>query len=361
MTVSAVPVTFVSSHALSGGSERYLLDLLGYLGRSWIRSIVVLEHGPFVDELKEAGYDVEVIACSGEPASIWRAATGLRDHLRGVRPAVVHANGIKAALVCTVRRPPVPVVWLKHDFSWDGWLGRAVARRCSRVVGVSAAVVASLARRPDVEVVHTGIAPVADGERADLGVPEGAPVIAVIGRLHPVKGHLDVVAIAPRILERAPDARFVFVGGEDPNLPDHALEIRRRIAHAGLESRIILTGHRTDVHAVMRRCSMILVPSGPDGRGAGREGFPLTVLEAMAVGVPVVAYDDGGTPEALGSCGLLVPPGDTDGLADAISLLLRDGSLGQQLVACGRKRVETSLRIDRMVMRMMETYSEAAR
>jgi glycosyltransferase involved in cell wall biosynthesis len=360
VTVPAVPVTFVSSHALAGGSERYLMDLLAHLGPSWIRSVVVLAEGPFVHELREAGYEVEVIACSGKPRSILRAAAALRDHLRHAQPVVVHANGVKAALVSTVRRPRVPVIWLKHDFSWDGWLGSAIARRCKRVVGVSAAVVASLARRSNVDVVHTGIDLVADGEPADLGVPDGVPVIAVIGRLHPVKGHLDVVAIAPRVLEQVPDARFVFVGGEDPNDLEYAREVRRRIAHEGLDDRIILTGHRSDVPAVMRRCSIVCVPSGPDGRGAGREGFPLTVLEAMAVGAPVVAYDDGGTPEALGSCGILVPPGDKDELAAAIVRVLADGSLRERLVNCGRERVVRSLTIDHMVARMMETYSEVA-
>src|SRR5205814_5873889 len=120
--------------------------------------------------------------------------------IRTRRPAVVHANGVKAALVAVAAAlgTRVPVVWVKHDFSWDGWLSRAVAWRCALVVGVSRAVLAAVPShraRP----VPTGI-DVPDVDRdaarrrlAELLQGEG-PFLMLVGRLHPVKGHAELLA-----------------------------------------------------------------------------------------------------------------------------------------------------------------------
>src|SRR5262245_35871222 len=93
-----VPVVFVSSHAGEGGSERYLEALVGHLGPAWVRAVVVLDEGPFVDRLRAAGVTVEVVP-TGRRAGIASGAVRLRAVLRRLEPAVVHANGVKAALV----------------------------------------------------------------------------------------------------------------------------------------------------------------------------------------------------------------------------------------------------------------------
>src|SRR5688572_6316070 len=141
----AVPVAFVSSHATLGGSEHYLELLLGALGPSWRCAVLALADGPFVAQLEAAGVPVTVIA-TGRRAGMLRSAVRLRRALRAASPAVVHANGIKAALVATLASLAggPPVVWVKHDYSRDGRLTRFVGRRCRRIVGVSTAVTESL-------------------------------------------------------------------------------------------------------------------------------------------------------------------------------------------------------------------------
>ena len=201
--MTTVKVCFVSSHGQRGGSEAYLRSLLSGLDRDWVASIVVLEDGPLVGGLRDDGYSVVVIPTSGSKIALVRSAFMLRRHLARNPADVVHANGVKAALVATLatvsRREPV--VWVKHDFSWDGRLAGLVARRCRLVVGVSSAVLAALPAAVRSQVVPTGVAvPAADVERARAAVDAlagGRPVLVLVGRLDPVKGHLDLLAAAP--------------------------------------------------------------------------------------------------------------------------------------------------------------------
>src|SRR5215210_6713948 len=156
--MDALPVSFVSSHATFGGSERYLETLIEQLGSAWIAQVVTLEEGPLAARLRDLGYPLEVLPTSGRWASILWSAWRLRRALLRARPAVVHTNAIKAALVAAQATvgTRLPIVWVKHDHSWDGPLAITIALRCRLVVGVSRTVTkvfrGRLAQR--IRVVH---------------------------------------------------------------------------------------------------------------------------------------------------------------------------------------------------------------
>lgn len=337
-------VTFVSSHARHGGSERYLERLVEELGDKWVGSIVALEDGPMVDRLRGRGQAVTVVP-TGARLSLLPAAFRLRRHLRRTRPTVVHANGVKAALVSVLAgaRP----LWLKHDFSWDGWLARLIGLRCTEVVGVSPAVVEVFRTVPRVQVsvVPTGVrVPSVDREAARAAVRtlvdgRPGPVLTVVGRFHPVKGHLDLLAAAPA------GAVVLFVGDDDPSEPEHGVEVRREAARAGA----VVAGGRDDALVLLAGSDVAVVPSGP-------EGFGLVAAEAMAVGTPVVAYAAGALPDVVGDAGILVPPGDVDALAVALERVLGDEDLRGRLVAAGRKRAASLFDADRWVQAMRTRY-----
>ena len=363
--MSAVPITFVSSHAHLGGEERYLLTLLEELGPDWIQEVIVLDEGPLLELLQN--YPVTVIPTSrraGIAVSGWR----LRRHLRRHRsPILVHANGVKAALVCALAG--VPFVWLKHDFSWDGRLARFVGRRARLVVGVSRAVTETFEGTSiRTDVVPSGIAsPRVDRSagRARLleaiGPPEPTFVAAIAARVDPTKGHDEALVVLPYLVERARGFRLVVMGGEhEPHL-QYAADLRRRIADEGLESSVTLLGHREDAIDLISGCDAVLVPSIVGERGLGREGFSLTALEAMAVGTPVIGYDHGGLPEVVGDCGLLVPPGDREALAAAILRLVTDGGLRERLSGCGIERAASDFALPRFVEEMKDRYRQAAK
>lgn len=362
-----VPVTFVSSHAGSGGSEHYLELLLDFLEPAWVAGVISLADGPFVARLRAAGHSVAVVE-TGNRLSLLASAMRVR-RLLGARPqAVVHANGVKAALVTALATPGlgIPIVWVKHDFSWDGPLARGVAARCDQVVGVSAAVTATFRRgRERVRVVHNGIPPIerdrdAARELVRALVGGDGDVVVLVGRLHPAKGQAELVEAAPRVLERRPGTRFLLLGGDDPHELAYGRRVRARIAELGLERDVAVRGHHPDAPGVIAGCDLLAMPSGPDERGMGREGFGIVGIEAMAVGTPVVGYAGGALPEVLGDCAVLVPEGDREALSAAILELLEDPARRAELATRGRQLARERYSLEATVSAMRERYAEAA-
>jgi glycosyltransferase involved in cell wall biosynthesis len=154
----------------------------------------------------------------------------------------------------------------------------------------------------------------------------GIPQVISIGRFAFPK---DFATLVEALAATQADYRAAFVG-EGPLLPEIAVTIRQR----GLTERIDLLGNRGDVPGVLASADVFVLSSRS-------EGFPVSILEAMAAGLPVVATDVGGIAESVidGETGLLVPPGDPGALAAALDRLLADSALRQRLGAAGRERV----------------------
>ncbi|HEU6446281.1 MAG TPA: glycosyltransferase family 4 protein, partial [Gaiellaceae bacterium] len=301
-----------------------------------------------------------------------RAGVRLGRLVRSLGAEVVHANGVKAALACALdpRLSRPPLVWVKHDFSWDGIVAAAVALRSRRVVAVSEAVAETfpgpLRRR--VSVVHNGLPPIAAdrpcGRRLvleALGAPESAPVVALVGRLDRDKGHEELLAALPEVVRRRPGTRVAFIGADNPRRPEYVGGLREQLERDGLADAVSFLGYRKDAVELMSGCDVVVVPSVVGEGGRGREGFGYVGLEAFAVGTPVVAYADGALRETLGDCALLVPPGDREALGDAVVRVLEDDGLRSRLVECGRARLQGRFSLDEMVCRMKDEYRAAAK
>jgi glycosyltransferase involved in cell wall biosynthesis len=160
--------------------------------------------------------------------------------------------------------------------------------------------------------------------RSVLGVDESTPVVFCSGRAQPYKGVQTLIDAAALLrVQGVDDVAFAFAGDGD-HLPD----LRDRAAKAGLTGFHFL-GQRADVHRLLPGASIAVVPS------LWAEAFGLTVVEAMAAGVPVVATRTGGIPELVadGETGMLVPPGDAPALAAAIRALLADPAGARSIAA----------------------------
>lgn len=353
-------VLFVSSHAELGGSERYLRDLLSSLAPDAVAGVIVLARGPLVEQLRGAGIEPVVIPTGAGLVSLLRSAWRLRRQAASNGGRVVHANGVKAALVCVLAGLQ-RVVWVKHDLSWDGRLARMIARRCRLVVGVSDAVLEALATAR-VKVVMPGVPKVAFSQERgrsaiDALCGHAGPVVASVGRIHPVKGHRELIEIGAEVLRRLPDTRFLFIGEPAATHEAYHLEMRR-LADDRLGGAAVWTGYRGDLPDLMSACSAIAITTGSDPVAPRGEGFGYTAVEAMAVGTPVIAYDIGAVGEVLEECGVLVPPGERRAFEDALADLLGDASRGEALVSCGRARAATVFAIDRFVDEMRAVYEE---
>jgi len=369
-SVACPKIAFVSSHAALGGSERYLEFLMERLGAPSAHTLVCLADGPFVERMTSLRYSPDVLPTGPTAAAIIGGAWRLRRVLALARPDVIHANGVKAALVAVLAtvNSRIPVLWVKHDYSWDGWLTCLIALRCTRVIGVSAAVVEHLAQRfPDrVHVVRTALTiPEVDEGRAAaaldlaLGGWASGPVLALVGRIHPVKGHLELIEIAAKLKQRLGNVKLAFIGTNDHSIPEYTAQIQARSRQLEVEDTVCFLGHREDALELVAACDAVIIPSGGHGRGTLQEGFGLVGVEAMAVGTPVVGYANGALPEILGDCALLVPPGDRDALLEGITRVIENEHFRQRLITCGRHRVASSFSAEAMLAAMRRHYNDS--
>jgi len=169
--------------------------------------------------------------------------------------------------------------------------------------------------------------------RAEFGWGPDTPVIIAAGRLDPRKGHLPLFDAFATLLARIPHARLL-ICGRTLNRSGYPEVLRQRVAELGIEYAVVFAGHRYDLPALMQGSDVFALPSE-------MEPFGLVFLEAMAVGLPVVAYYSGAVPEIVvnGVTGLLSYPDQPTDLVDNLARLLLDPSLASRMGAVGRQRV----------------------
>jgi glycosyltransferase involved in cell wall biosynthesis len=181
--------------------------------------------------------------------------------------------------------------------------------------------------------------------------------VAVLSRLSRLKGLEFFLEAAAKLAARFPEARFAIIG-EGRVFQDGAIvqsaykrELEAYADRLGLGGRVAFTGFRLDVPELLAEMTVSVLPTLS-------EGLSNTVLESMAAGVPVVATDVGGNPEAVqhGVSGLLVPPRDSEALACAIGVLLENRELAANLGQAGRQRVVEHFSNTRMVQETERFY-----
>ena len=191
--------------------------------------------------------------------------------------------------------------------------------------------------------------------RAKFELAEDTPLIGIVARIMVWKGHLDLIEALAKVKQVIPDVRLAIVGKADllaGNSPEsYEGQVRRRIAELGLEENVLWAGWFDDAPRVMADLDVVAVPSW-------EEPFGLVVTEAMAMERPVVGYDSGALPEIVtdGVEGLLVPPKDTDALANALITLLSDPARCAAMGKAGRARVLQQFRPSRQADDVAEIY-----
>jgi glycosyltransferase involved in cell wall biosynthesis len=183
------------------------------------------------------------------------------------------------------------------------------------------------------------------------GAKEGGPVV-MVGRLNPEKDIETLLRAVPLILRQHPDFRLEIAGGGP------CLAALRRLAEEGLrlDNSVRFLGEIRDIATLLARASVFVLPSLT-------EGISLTLLEAMARGLPVVATRVGGNPEVVvdGETGFLVPAQSPSDLAAAILRVHRDPARGRQMGLAGRRRVELNFEVGRMVAAYETLYADLLR
>jgi len=346
-------VLFVDHAEALGGAEHSLRLLLKHLDRHRFQPLLACNPGPLVGTA--AALDVPVIPVEmarirGEvlgPLRLLRGSQALAHLIRRQRVDIVHSNVMRASFYAALAATLAgrPLVWHVRDIHPPSERGytRLMCRQARRVIAISQAVAAMLPCPDKVTVVYNGLdleeyPPDLDGDaaRAELGLPSGAPVAGIVGRLQPWKGQERFLRAAALVIQHLPEARFLVVGGAIfGNGAAYEARLRQLAADLGLGERAIFTGHREDLPPLLAALDVLVHCSDA-------EPFGRVLIEGMAARRPVVACADGAVPEIVrhDETGLLVPPGDEQALAAAIVELLSHPERRQRMGAAGRRRVE---------------------
>ena len=369
---SPVRVLYISPVGERGGAEVVLLNILKHHDASRFTPMVCfLKEGPLVMEVQGLGVKTFLIPTERfrHIARSLRAVRRIRRLLREEKVDLVFSNmamshlyGGLAALGTTVRR-----VWFQHSVS----MGEAVDRLAAlipadRLYANSQASLKAVGRlRPRVsslQVVYPGVEmpPLPVGEdrflfRREFGIPDGAPLIAMVGRFQRGKGQHVFIEAAALVCREEPNARFVVVGDTMFGLErDYKTELARQVDRCGLSRSVVFTGWRDDVQTILSEVDILAHPP------VAAEAFGLVVVEALLLGKPVVASRLGGLSEIItdGETGFLVSPGDPAALAEKILLLLRNESMWRRLAEQGRALALERFTSARMVAELERSYME---
>jgi glycosyltransferase involved in cell wall biosynthesis len=349
-----------------GGAEQGLLTLLEGLDRTRWNPVLVHHAYPGVEPLLEKArkLGVRTRMVDSLPRSFdWKWLRRFGGILRSENATIFHAHlvwpvacsyGLIAAALFRV--PGILAtqqLFAPIETAHDRRLQKLVSLGVHRYIAVSESLARELrplVLRPGrVVVVHNSVASAGFHGAPPAALRQsltrnGEPLVLTLARLDPQKG-------LPYLLEAAkslPGATFAIAGdGRDRA----ALEEQAR--SLGLGGRVRFLGYRDDIPDLLAACDLFVLPSL-------FEGLPISVLEAMAAGKPVVATRIGGTDEAVenGVTGFLVPPRDPAALADAVKRMLADPAAGRRMGEAGRARALAEFSAQAMVSKTTRLYEE---
>jgi len=339
-----------------GGQNQALL-LMRALKKRGVRNVLLAPPGPLLERASAEGIAVIPWRARGDWDLVSAAKATRALRAAGVRVAHCHdarshAVGVPAARLAGVpavvvsRRVSFPVRTnpfsaLKYRLPVDRYLcvSRGVTERL-RVAGVPEQRLSLVPdgfelQDPTVTIDLRGL----------LGLPAETPLVGTVAALTPEKGHADLLEAAAYLVSNSSPAHFVWLGEGECRWP-----LLRRRAELNLESRVHLLGYRADAQALLRQCTVCAQP-------ALEEGLGTSLIEALALGVPVVATAVGGVPELIedGVTGRLAPPGDPVALTAALQEALESPELRRRWSAAGRDSAR-AFHADRMAERTLAEY-----
>jgi glycosyltransferase involved in cell wall biosynthesis len=349
-----------------GGTERLVIEISRRIAATFDVTVCCLDdEGAWAPEMRRAGIDVIALGReSGFRPGIGRQIAQLARE-RGV--ALLHCHQYSPFVygrIAKALHPQLGLIYTEHGRLSDAppsWKRQLINPLLSQFDGAIVAVSDDLRQymnlsrfpRSRVAVVRNGIDPAPLPGAAErrlarerLGIADDVFVIASVARLDPVKDFpsmLDAYATARQSL---PPSRLLLIGDG----PERAA-LEARAARPDLAGAVEFLGMRDDARALLSAADLY-------ANSSISEGVSITILEAMAAGIPIVATSAGGTPEVLadGLAGVLVPSRNPARMAQAMIALAKDPAMRKRLAHLGRQRVETSFTVQRMVAEYVQLY-----
>jgi len=345
------------------GGEQQAFNLLNGLKKKNISSHLVCQpDSPMAEKSEEAGIDTFPIAMHGEvdPFACFRIKTLIKRY----KYSIIHSHtshahtlaffasfGTKANRLVSrrvdfsiYRHSFLKLSGIKYRYMSDFYV--AISRRIKEVMVVDGIP------KERIFVVHSGIHPKRFEHStkkhliAEFNIKSNEHAVINVAHLAGHKGQKYLVRAIPDVLAKLPSARFFIVGGGE--LME---ELKALSTSLGLGEKLILTGFRRDVGAFYHLADLFVMSSVQEGLGTA-------VLDALALGKPVVATKSGGIPEIIqnGETGLLVPSEDTEALSNAIVQMLTDNELANRVARKGQALVNKKFTVSAMVDKNIDVY-----
>jgi glycosyltransferase involved in cell wall biosynthesis len=347
-----------------GGAQTYVAALLPALVRDFDVTVAAHGAGPLRAAADSAGARYVPLRSLRRAISPWRDLAALVELIRLMRrerPDILHASSSKAGVLgrLAASLAGVPIrIFTVHGWAflaYEGmtsrlyrWADRLVRPLTTVTICVSAQgrLEGLAARTCDAErtLVIPNAVDVAAAPRSML-YDRKRPLIVAVGRLKAPKDFSTLIGALGRLPQESFDGLIV---GEGPERQP----LEGEVSALGLANRVRFAGERHDIPELLATADVFVLPSRS-------EGLPISVLEAMAAGLPVVASRVGGVPELVvdGKTGLLVQPGDPEELAGALCRLAADRRLRHRLGARGRARAEQAFDLEPFRRAHVELYS----
>lgn len=349
------------------GAENMLLNLCASQQKAGCQNSLMIfynVHAPnveFYERARRRGLSVRMVHCQGR--ADWRAVRQIEECIQEDGIELLHTHGYKADLYGYVaaRRSGKPIVATCHN--WVGGtaalgiynhLDRMALKRFHGLAAVSESVaqrlLASGVSAKKVRTIANGI-DVKSFERARPSPVlnfDGSKVVGMVARLDLQKGFEYLLRAVSELCDVFPGLKVVIVG-EGPD----RTAIESMIQRLGLQSNVILAGQHSNMPGIYAAMDVFVLPSL-------NEGLPMTILEAMAASTPVIATRVGAIPKVIqdGETGLLVDPGDADGLRSALARLLADADLCSHLGAAGHDWVSRNYTSEAMALKYRQMYDD---
>jgi glycosyltransferase involved in cell wall biosynthesis len=376
-----------------GGVEFSTLYLAQHLDRGrWEPLVLCPEEGDLPQACRAASVPVQILARpAARSTSIWigpdrrlpnplawawngvalaGATRSLACLLNQQRPALVVTKGLFPHFYggLAARWTGIPCIWHVQDFISERFggvyrhlFGQIAGWFPAHIIVDGGPIARQLPKRlhNHVSVIHNGVdtrrfRPSADGAsvRRELGIPAEALVIGHVARMTPWKGQHYLLEAFAHVATAVSRARLLFVGAPVFDSDAYERRLRDRTAELGLGDRVIFAGYRRDLPRVLAAMNIFGYTS------VEKDTSPLALLSAMAVGLPLVAFDIEGVREVVspGEEGLLVPVRQIDALAQALARLIAEGELRLHLAAGARRRAEHSFSLEQYVARLEATF-----
>jgi glycosyltransferase involved in cell wall biosynthesis len=379
-----IRVAHVITRFIRGGAQENTLLTVQGLARdprfdvSLVTGPGIGPEGDLIDEARGGGVEVVVVDAMRReihPLRDWRSYRALRAEFRRLRPDVVHTHSSKAGILgrAAARAERVPNIvhtihglpFHRYESWWRNRLYVALERHCARytdrIISVCdamthQAVAAGVAPRSKFVTIYSGmdVEPYLRGEfdraatRRGLGLGAAEPVVGVVARISPLKGHEFILRAAPSILARHPDAKLLFVGDGHIRGP-----MERLAKGLGVYEPIVWAGLRDwrEIPELIGAMDLLVHTSL-------REGLARVLPQALLSAVPVVSYDVDGAYEVVidGETGWLVEREQIAALADAVCDALGHPEQAKRMARAGRELCRTRFSADVMVERIAAEY-----